>query len=88
LHTTDAGAQRGRKIKRQFIRLSHSDRNDHVFHDNDDNHNNDIHSNNDQYDLVRVAGPSVPTEENAQNEPPASDLPPEQAEGKGGQALA
>jgi hypothetical protein len=56
---------KGRKIKRQFIRLSCSDRNDHVIHDDDDGHNDDDHCNNDQYDLVRGAGPSVPTEENA-----------------------
>jgi hypothetical protein len=61
------------KLERQFIRLSSSSRNDHVIHDDDD-HNNEDHGNNDQFDLVRGAGPSVPTEENAQNEPPASPL--------------
>ena len=60
------------KLKRQLIPLSRSDRNDHVIHDDDD-HNDEDHSNNDQYDLTRSAGPSVPTEKNAQNKPPTSD---------------
>jgi hypothetical protein len=60
------------KNKRQFIRLSRSGRNDHVIHDNDD-HNGNNHGNNDQYNLVKDTGPSVPTEENTQNKPPASD---------------
>ncbi len=66
-----------KKLKRKFICLSRSNRNDHVSHDNDDHNDND-HSNNDQ------SGPSVPTEENVQNKPPASNWTPEGAEGKGG----
>jgi len=68
-----------RTLQMQGRKIGH----DHVIHDND-NHNNDDHGDNDQYDLVRGAGPSVLTEENVRNKPPASDQPPEQVEGKGG----